>query len=103
MMRGPLQTVRREAPANPFSRGSSFAGSSWQGPVGTEVVCVCVSVHLERAFVASLSLALVITQISPPRKFLPSHLATRLGLCQSRLPAPITGPCVFQFDSWGGC
>lgn len=42
MMRGPLQTVRREAPANPFSRGSSFAGSSWQGPVGTEVVCVCV-------------------------------------------------------------
>lgn len=102
MMGGSLQTVPREAPEDLSSRGFSFAGSAWQGPGGSEVGSVCACVRAPRVGVCCLSeLAFIITQIPPPRKLLPSHLATRLGLCQSGLPAPITGPCGFQFDSWG--
>ena len=83
----------REMPISPPSRGSLFAGSVWQGPGGAEVcVCVCVCVrayiHALRVGICCLSeLAPVITQVPPSRKFLPSHLATRLGLRQPSLPA----------------
>lgn len=59
MMGGSLQTVPREAPEDLSSRGFLFAGSAWQGPGGSEVgsVCVyvCVPMHQELVFVASLS------------------------------------------------
>ena len=62
----------------------------WWGRSVCVCVCVCVRayIHALRVGICCLSeLAPVITQVPPSRKFLPSHLATRLGLRQPSLPA----------------